>query len=358
MSGTDLLAQRLHNQRIAGRRFTAPEDVVRWLGAVQAQDYSSAKWALAQRTSAITDAAVDTTVAAGAILRTHVMRPTWHFVLPADIRWMLELTAPRVNIACRSYYRKMELNDAIFSRSQAVIGRALRGGKHLTRAQLSQALQDAGVTSPRDDKLRVVFIMLRAELDGIVCSGPWSGRQSTYALLDERVPPARRLDREEALSELANRYFTSHAPATIRDFMWWSGLTSREARTALESIRSSLGSDEIDAKTYWRPKRRPRAVASSGEAHLLTTYDECLVAYRDRAPLERRQAEQIMRDNGQTVALGGRFAATWKRTVTSEGVLLRVTPFASFDRREKDALDAAAKRYERFLNMRVTLSGI
>lgn len=223
MTLSDLLPQRLYNQHLAGSQLEKPEDVVRRLGAVQAQDYPAAKWSVAERTRRISDIQLDRAFAGGTILRTHMMRPTWHFVTAADIRWMLKLTGPRVNTAIGSYYRKMKLDDAVFERSHAAIAAALRGGKHLTRAELSSALRHAGVTSAKDDRMRLSFIMLRAELDGLVCSGPRVGKQFTYALLEDRVPRAAVLDREEARAELARRYFMSHGPATLKDFRWWSG---------------------------------------------------------------------------------------------------------------------------------------
>jgi hypothetical protein len=355
MTCADLLRHRLYNQHVAGAPLKKPEDVVRWLGAVQAQDYPAAKWAVAQRARDVSDAGMDRAFTQGVILRTHVMRSTWHFVLPADIRWMLDLTAPRVNSACASYYRKLKLHDALFAKSNAVLAQALRGGKTLTRRELAAALQDAGITSPADDKIRLTFIVLRAELDAVICSGPKVDKQLTYALFDERVPAARPMAREEARTELAARYFRSHAPATARDFTWWSGLTAADSRAAVETIRHTLVSDEIEGKTYWRPKRLPSFDSSAPTAHLLTTYDECLVAYRDRAPLDRGHAERIGRDNGRTVAIDGRVAGTWKRAIEKGAIVLRVTPLSAFSRRDRTAVAAAVERYARFLELPVTV---
>jgi hypothetical protein len=356
MTHDDLLRHRLYNQRLSGTPLKKPEDVVRWLGAVQAQEYPSAKWAIAERTRGATDARMDSIFADGTILRTHVMRPTWHFVLPDDIRWMLELTGPRVNVVCGSYYRKMKLGDAVFARSHDVIARALRGGKTLTRPELAYALREAGVTSPRDDKMRLTFIVLRAELDAVICSGPRIGKQFTYMLLDERTPRSTRLDREAARAELARRYFTSHGPATVRDFMWWSGLTAVDARAGLDAVRSVLASVEIDGKTYWRPKREPGSASGTRRADLLTTYDECFVAYRDRAPADAARMQQVVRDRGQTVVIDGRVAGTWTRTSARDTVVIEATAFSSFSRSDKDAVASAAERYARFLGRPVTVA--
>ena len=223
--------QRLHNQRLSSTDFKRPDEVVKWLGAVQAQDYHGAKWALAQRMQGATDARIEKAFTDGAILRTHVMRPTWHFVAPADIRWMLKLTAPRVNAASRYNYRKLELDDAFFHKSNKALARALRGGKQLTRDELRKAVGHVGVAT--NDLLRFSHILLRAELDGVICSGPRKGKQFTYALLDERTPKSRILARDEALAELTLRYFTSHGPATLQDFVWWSGQATSDARKGL-----------------------------------------------------------------------------------------------------------------------------
>nr|MDQ6908888.1 winged helix DNA-binding domain-containing protein [Chloroflexota bacterium] len=234
MTHLDIAHVRLHNHHIAGTKLAAPDAVVRWLGAVQSQDYAGAKWAVGQRMHDTTDAALDQAFADGAILRTHVMRPTWHFVAPADIRWLLALTAPRVNATNAYHYRKHGLNDATFARSNAALTNALRGGAQRTRTELASVLQQAGIAT---NDLRLGLIMMRAELDGVVCSGARRGKQFTYALLDERAPPAETLARDEALAELTRRYMTSHGPATVQDFVWWSGLTMTDAKAGLEMVK-------------------------------------------------------------------------------------------------------------------------
>ncbi len=198
-----IAGRRLANQRLSSAGLESPEDVVSWLGAVQAQDYYGAKWALALRMREGADDVIEDAFTSGAILRTHVLRPTWHFVAPADIRWMLALTAPRVNATIGSYYRKLELDAAVFRQSNTALARALRGGRQLTRDALRQAVRRAGVAA--DDGMRFGFILLRAELDAVICSGPRAGKQFTYALLDERVAAAKAITRDEALARLTQR---------------------------------------------------------------------------------------------------------------------------------------------------------
>ncbi len=199
MNSSDVISQRLQNQKLSTPEFRQPVDVVRWFGAVQAQDFKAAKWALGLRMRRATNASIEATFNEGRILRTHLMRPTWHFVAPDDIRWLLQLTAPRVNLKCGPNYRKYELDATIFKRANRILTNALKGGKHLTRAALKTRLNRAGLEA--DDAIRLAHIFLRAELDGVVCSGPLIGKQFTYALLEERVPATKPLTRERGPRE-------------------------------------------------------------------------------------------------------------------------------------------------------------
>ena len=252
------------------------------LGAVQSQDYGGAKWAIGMRVPGLSDADVDREFDRGAILRTHVMRPTWHFVAPRDIRWLLALTAPRVQAMNGPYYRRAGLDAAVLKRSRRVLLRALANGTHLTRDELAGRLDAAGL------KLRgnpLAFVMMHAELEGVVCSGPRQGRQFTYALLDERAPAARPLDRDEALAKLVLRYFTSHGPATARDFAWWSGLTNADALRGLEMNGRKLTSLTREGRTYWHDGGSLPGPGRNPSIFLLPNYDESLVAHKDRLPM-------------------------------------------------------------------------
>jgi hypothetical protein len=357
MTSLDIAHQRLYNQHLVDAPFEKPDDVVRRLGAVQAQDYAAAKWAIAQRTQGVTDAAIDQAFADGAILRTHVMRPTWHFVTPADIRWMLMLTAPRVNAVNAYYYRKLELDEVTFARSNAVLIKALQGGKQLTRPELASILQQAGIAT--DNLLRLGYLIIRAELDGIVCSGALRGKQHTHALLDERAPQARTLDHDEALVELTRRYFTSHGPATVQDFVWWSGLTTAEARTGLEMAKSWLAQEVIGGQTYWLPQERPAGKNPSPTAYLLPNYDEYLVGYKDRsASLDPAQAKLTALGNAvfnHVIVIDGRVVGTWKRTLKKETVIITPSLFTPLGQVEEQTVAEAARRYGAFLEMTVTL---
>jgi hypothetical protein len=337
-----IVPERLHNQKLSSPDCKQAVDVVRWLGAVQAQDFPAAKWALALRMhAATTDAVIQQAYDEGQILRTHLMRPTWHFVAPDDIRWLLELTAPRVNANCGSAFRRFELDAAVFKRTNRILTKALQGGKHLTRAELRTALNKSGVAA--DDFIRLAHIMIRAELDGIVCSGPRAGKQFTYALLEERVPAAKPLTRDEALAKLTTRYFTSHGPATLHDFIWWSGLTVKDAKRGVELIDRHLKQEQLNDKAYFlKHANSSSKSALYHPSHLLPAYDEYNVAYKHREA-----------GLGPTVIVDGKAAGAWKATTSKQTLTVAVTPSRALKRSEIFAISQAANRYAAFLGLPV-----
>jgi hypothetical protein len=355
MRPSDIPHARLHHQRLTSPRFKEPVDVVRWLGAVQAQEYAAAKWAIGQRMRRATDDAVERAFAEGSILRTHVLRPTWHFVTPEDIRWMLELTGPRVSATIASYARRVSLDDAAFKRSRKVLATALRDGRHLTRGELRQVLQRAGIPT---DGFRAALILMRAELDGLICSGPRAGKAFTYALLEERVPKSQALTRDEALMELARRYFTSRGPATLQDFVWWSGLTTADARSGIELAGSELSRHVIEGSVCWLPSSMHAVQRPAGAAHLLPVYDEYLVAYKDRSAVVdsrycKRGTNVLF---GSAFVVNGRVAGTWKSTRSEHETLVTLSAFTSLTGPARREVDDAARRYGRFLGQPVRVA--
>ena len=346
MNRSDLISKRLNNQKLSAPEFQQPVDVVRWMGAVQAQDFNGAKWALALRTRKATNTGVEEAFNRGEILRTHVMRPTWHFVAPEDIRWLLHLTAARVNLRAGPNYRQFELDAAVFKRTHKALTKALQGGNHLTRATLKSVLNRAGIDA--NDPVRLAHILLRAELDGVICSGPRAGKQFTYALLEERVPPAKTLNRDEALAEITRRYFRSHGPAPLQDFVWWSGLTVAEARRGIAEVEPKLEKEELDEKVYWGP--RPTRAKSKYEAHLLPAYDEYFVAYKDREIVVEHKhgkpALSVWDVLGPTLIINGIAVGRWKRTDSGN---IELDASRALKKSEKLALKQAAARYSAFL---------
>ena len=331
---------RLHCQRLASGSSARPEGVVRHLGAVQAQEYHFAKWGLALRTRGAGAAAVERAFAAGRILRTHVLRPTWHFVTPADIRWLLALTGPRVRAAVASADRTLGITPKVITRANRTLAAALSGGAYLTRAELKAVLAGAGVGV--GDTRRLAHVIVHAELDAVVCSGPRRGKQFTYALLDERVPTARLPSRDESLAELARRYFTGHGPAQLADFAWWSGLTLADARAAVTLCGRALVSEEIDGVRYWLAPSARRPVPPKRAAYLLPPFDEYIIGYRDRS--EGRDPFLPL------VVLGGRVVGTWRRAGAA-------VPSITLDLRQRlsradvGLVDDAVRRYTAFLDV-------
>lgn len=349
MNKADLVGQRLHNQKLSAPDCRKPVDVVRWFGAVQSQDFEAAKWALALRMRSATNDVIEEAFNRGTILRTHVMRPTWHFVAHDDIRWLLELTAPRVNLRCGPNYRKLELDDATFKRSRKVLERALKDGKHVARSDLRRKLNESGVEA--NDTVRLAHILLRAELDRVICSGPRVGRQFTYSLFDERVPATKTIDRDEALAKLTRIYFRSHGPATLQDFVWWSGLSVAEAKRGLELVERSLVT--IGETAYWRLRSSETPARRSGTAYLLPAFDEYFVAYKDRqSALESQDGKSSLTTwdlLGPTVVIDGIAAGKWKRTSDKKSVDVELT--RALKKTERAAIDQATTRYAEFLGV-------
>lgn len=353
----EIARRRLRNQRLAGAAHRSPEEVVAWQGAVQAQEYAAARWGLALRmTKRTTDGEIERAVNEGRILRTHVMRPTWHFVAADDIRWMLDLTAARVRRTMAHYGRREGLDAALVSRALGIFERALGGHHHLTRGELGQRLALEGVVAKG---VPLALLTMYAELDGLICSGPYRAKQLTYALLAERAPASRRLSRDEALAELTRRYFSSHGPATVRDCVWWSGLTTPDVKRGLDINRARQ--ETIDGLTYFSVGRISSGSRRESVVHMLPIYDEYLVAYRDRVAVPYA-ASSVLSKTSRAVAfqhaivVSGQVAGTWRVLRRPDEVTADVALLRRLSRTERQQLTDAVVAYERFLGRPVSLS--
>lgn len=344
---SDLLRHRLLNQRLAVTSFTKPEEIVAWLVAMQAQVWDMAKWAIGMRVPGLTYADVEAAFNAGTILRTHVLRPTWHFVTPADIRWLLALSGPRVTVFNAPMARKLDLDRPLLNRTNDVLAAALVGGKHLMRSALQAALAEAGIQA---EGQRLAYIVMQAELDGVVCSGPRLGKQFTYALLDERVPQTPTFSRDEALFELARRYFTSRGPATVHDFVWWSGLTVQDARNGVAMLPAEFVRQTIDGQAcVFLPQDLPE-FSSLETTFLLPDYDEYGISYRNRSALFV-DGPPVSAGNGtypHVAVVDGVAAGTWQRTDKGKSVRVETTTARSLNDPQQRALETAVDRYRRF----------
>ena len=351
-----IAAERLRNQSITPTRLRRAADVVAWFGAVQAQEYEPAKWGLGLRMPAAADATIERAFEEGRILRTHLMRPTWHFVTPADIRWMLELTGPRVQRVMAPYNRHLELDAATMTRGVKIIERALRDRQYLTRLELAERLQRQGLVMAGQ---RLAHLAMHAEQEGVICSGPRRGKKFTYSLVAERAPDAPRLSRDEAIAELSSRYVRSHGPATVRDFVWWSGLPTADAKRGLEMIKARR--EEVDGEIYWRVGPTPRSTPPPPLAHLLPIYDEYVIAYRARAAVPHGPSIVSRTTGGSVtfqhpVVIAGQITGTWRLTRSPNGVSIAATLLRPLKRAERRLLADAAERYGKFVGAPVTLS--
>jgi hypothetical protein len=359
MNPREIARHRLVNQQIVFPRASSPAEVVAALGAMQAQDYLSALWAIGSRLPGATEAEVERALDERQIVRTWPMRGTLHFVAAVDSRWMLELTAPQRIAGSARRSQQLELDEATFARSRELFTRALQGNRQLTRDAMMTVLEQGRVSTAGQ---RGYHILWRLAQEGLICFGARSGKQPTFALLEEWAPHARSLSRDAALAELARRYFTGHGPATLQDFVWWTGLKVADAKAGLESIASELSRQTIAGTPYWMPHDAPVPSGSPPPAHLSPAFDEYLIGYRDRdAVLDPQHAHEIV-PGGNGVFLpmllvDGRVVGTWKRSLKKKKVVISTIPFGRLKRAETRGLEAAAERYGQFLGMPVEMLG-
>jgi hypothetical protein len=335
---------RLYNQQLIASRCKKPADVVSWLVAMQSQEFRHAKWAIGLRLQKSIERDVEAAFNAGAILRTHLMRPTWHFVSPEDIRWLLALTAPRVHQSNNPYYKKLELSKAFLLRCHNVLTRSLEGSNHLTRNELQQILKRNRLDA---EGIRLAYIMMHAELEGLICSGPRIGKQFSYALLDERSPTKKNFDREEALSAFLLRYFNSRGPATLNDFSYWSGLTLKDARTGVGPIKGQLHKTVIDGKEYFSGNLDVPKKFSGKETFVMPDYDEYGMSYKDRSALMATEKNNKTKDwsiFGHYIIIDGTIQGSWKSEEVKDTMLVTTKFMTRLSPDTRKKVDEALKR--------------
>lgn len=356
MTLSDIANIRLLSQQITGGKLKSPKEMAGWLGAMQAQDYQMVKWALGLRLPKSTDREMEEAMDNGQIIRTHLMRPTWHLVSSDDIYWMLELTSPHIKSAMNATNKMLELDGQIYSKCNKIIEKALAGGKHLTRDELMTILGKAKISTAG---LRSIHIMFHAELDGIVCNGARRGKNHTYALLEERVPKVKSLPREEALAMLAKKYFSSHCPATLKDFIWWSGLPVKDARNALEMIKPGFISEAIGSETYWFTNSFSIPKTNNGSVYLLPAFDEFLISYKDRtASFPLGNHKKAFTSNGifrPVIVINGHVTGIWKRTIKKDKAIIETDYFHPHDKKTKSLIENEAAKFGNFLNKQIVM---
>ncbi|QEM10849.1 winged helix DNA-binding domain-containing protein [Mucilaginibacter rubeus] len=347
MTNLDVANLRAYNQRLNQNKFKKPEEVIGYMGAMQAQEYAYAKWAIGLRMLSPADKSVEKAMTAGTILRTHVLRPTWHFVLPQDIRWMLSLTAPRINAGNATMYKKQEVTEDIFNKSFNVFTKTMQGGKQLTRTEIAKALNEANIAT---DDLRLTIILMKAELEQLICSGARQGKQFTYTLLDERAPMTPVIDRDEAVARLVLRYFTSHGPATLNDFVHWSGLTVADAKAGIEINKQQLSSIVIEGINYWMAVEVDLSKVKKSGTYLLPVYDELLIAYKNRdamVPAKFRDKTGAI-TFFPTIMVNNQVLGNWGRSIGKKAIDIELKPFGNLTKAQSDAIKTAAHRFKKF----------
>ncbi len=346
---------RLTQQKITHQDLTTPQDIAGYMGAIQAQDLEMSKWAIGQRMPNSTKGIIENALNDGSLVRTHILRPTWHIVAGKDIRWMMALTGKNIKTLAGTYERKLGMDATLFIKANDLIIKALEGGKSLTRQEIMQELERGGI---KTDSSRAVHFMMNAETDAIVCNGTPKGKEITYALLDEKVPKGTIMSKEESLYALAKVYFKSHAPATLHDFHWWSGLSMTDARAGLQSVKADLEEIMIDGKTYFQPKDLA-VVDAQDSFFLLPAFDEYCVSYKDRnAIFDKKWHGQAITSNGifkPIVVINGKVEGVWKRTIQKNKVLIEASFFDASKKIDIAKLQSAAQRLGEFLELEVEI---
>jgi len=357
MTPQTLAHHRLVRQHIVTSTCRTPGEVVSNLVAMQAQDYTSALWAVGLRVPGATEVDIQQAVRDRLIVRTWPMRGTLHFAAAKDVRWMLKLLTPRIVAGAAGRRRQLELDDATFIRCEKVFSRALEGGRQLIREEMFEALRRARIMV---DNHRGYHILWRLAQEGLLCFGSHQGKQATFTLLDEWVPPAKSVEREKALAELARRYFIGHGPATLHDFVWWSGLKISEAREAIDLASPHLLQETVKDKVYWMSPGKLTLSKEVSSMYLLPGFDEFLLGYQDRsACLDPKYANKIVPgSNGiflPTIVSNGRVIGTWKRATKKKSVLLTSASFKPMSKAESSAFIRAAEHYGKFMGLSVEI---
>ncbi len=355
--------QRLYNQQVIHSKFVQAADLVQWMGALQAQDYSMSKWAVATRLkpwasqASFTEDILEQAFEQGQILRTHILRPTWHLVAAQDIHWMLQLTAPNVKSLCKGRHQALGLDTDLLNKSKTLLERILSTTPRVSRTELRTHFTQAAIAT---DENRLTHLLMDAELDGIICNTGRIANQLAYSSLPGLIPTPKTLPREEALATLTHRYFTSHGPATVHDFAWWSGLSVTDCKTGLALNNTRLQSQTVENKTYWYNEETLVTEEPPQAMHLLPAFDESFISYTDRtAFIDKSLLSQVMTNNGLFYPLlmhKGQIVGTWK---LQKAKITKVEAlFFSEKMHLPDLIQESLQKYSRFLGKSLTLNTV
>jgi len=349
MTPFELLKIRLHNQLLAIHSIKEPHEIVSWLGAMQSQAFELAKWAIGVRLKDSTANKIDDALSKGQIIRTHILRPTWHFVAAEDIHWMRELSSPRLMPIFVAYGKSWGADEKMISKTSLKITEILEKQGHQTKQEIGEHLKIEGLTI---DQHTLTHVMSRAELDGIVCNGIINGNKHTYALLEERIPKTKPFIKEEALERLAYKFFSSHAPATLEDFIWWSGMLTTDAKTALELVKEHFVSQKINGRTFWMKNNIQIPEKENDSVLLLPPFDEFVVSYKNRSEIiEDKHYHKVMTKNGlfdPTIMLNGKIIGSWKKSKKKNEIQIELSFFEKTTKKTQDLFKKEMKRLKMF----------
>ncbi len=356
MEFEEIAINRLYSQQIGYTKFNLPSEMVSWFGAVQGQDYAGAKWALGLRLGDITDKDVEKAFNSKSIVRTWALRGTLHLISARDIRWILKLVAPRIIKRNMGHYKQLELDEKTFEKSYEIIINALKDGKK-SRRELISSLEDNHISTKG---LRATFILQRTSLEGLICQGVQHRNNPNYILMDE-LQEYKKFERDESLKELAKRYFYSHGPATLQDFVWWSGLLVKEATEGLNLVKSILNEVNFNGVTYWQsPETAIDNNQKSTIVGILPSFDEFLLGYRDRSPsINPSILNNMTSANGMfnpTIIINGHVEGIWKRKIKKDKIKINYINFRKMNSVEEQALKSQFNRYNKFIGSPVTVS--
>lgn len=349
MNSSDILKIRLYNQLLAGHSLNDPQEIVAYMGAMQAQAFDMARWGIGVRLPGSTNKDIEEAINQTKIVRTHILRPTWHFVSAEDIHWMIDLSGPRLKPVYKSYGKMSGIDHSVYMQIWPLVENLLMGDNHLTQKEIETHLLERKTVM---HEYAVQYALRHAELDGLVCNGRINGYKQTFCLLQERVPKKQSLAREEMLERLARKFFTSHNPATIDDFIWWSGLLASDAKKALSLIQEDFIQEEINGRTFWMKNDIKIPGDEEVSALLLPQFDEMVVSYKNRSEMiSDEHYGKVMTKNGlfsPTVMLDGRIIGSWKKVKND----VELSFFEKTNKKTQDRFKPIIRRYKEFLSLK------
>ncbi|POY37031.1 winged helix DNA-binding domain-containing protein [Solitalea longa] len=354
MTLDSLINYRLHNQLLTRKPFNTIEETVEWMGALQAQDYPAAKWALSTRWKDCTNSQIEETVNKGTIVRTWALRGTLHLVTTKDIGWMIDLLKPGALSRSKSHFKSLELTDTVLAKAEKIMEHLMTDGIQVSRKDLFAELEKNHISTK---SLRGIHILYWASFQKIICHGAMNEKQFTYRLLSPLLQDQTSLTKEECLAELAKRYFFSHGPATLADFVWWSGLNLTDAKKGLEIVKPLLASQVINTETYWFQPDLPAIENNKNSLFLVAAFDQYFLGYRNRElVIEKSFMPKVATVNGifnPLILFNGGVIGTWKRALKKDKVIVELNPFSVLTMQQKELIQVEATKYGKHLEVNV-----